>query len=89
MAYDESKDKIIKSFSLDTEKDSLVMSLVSYNNGSPKLQITREFTKPNGDKSFGRMGRLTLEEVEFIRGNIEEVLKLMRGEWKQKLFRKS
>jgi hypothetical protein len=87
MAYDVNKDKLLKLFEMksDTLGNSLLVSIFSYNNAKPKLQITRSYKKKDETFGYTAAGRLTIEEVEFIRDNINEIIEIMKGE-KQDAF---
>ena len=82
MAYDVNKDKLLKLFEMksDTLGNSLLVSIFSYNNAKPKLQITRSYKKKDETFGYTAAGRLTIEEVEFIRDNINEIIEIMKGE---------
>ena len=78
MAYDNNKDKLIKNFDLETSSDSKIsFSVYSYNGGNPKLQINR--TK---DEKFLKVGRMSLEEVEFLKEVIDEIVEEMKANQK-------
>ena len=87
MAYDVNKDKLLKLFEMksDTLGNSLLVSIFSYDNAKPKLQITRSYKKKDETLGYAAAGRLTIEEVEFIRDNINEIIEIMKGE-KQDAF---
>jgi hypothetical protein len=87
MAYDVNKDKLLKLFEMksDTLGNSLLISIFSYNNAKPKLQITRSYKKKDETFGYTAAGRLKIEEVEFIRDNINEIIEIMKGE-KQDAF---
>ena len=78
MAYDPSKDKIIKEFFIDDETDNTLSAIVySYNDGPKKLSITRTYEK-NGETFYnGKLGRLTKDEVAWIADNIENIQNAM------------
>lgn len=76
MAYDNSKDKLIKYFDLESDNNTqLSFSIYSYNNGKPKLQIQRV-----KDDKFFKLGRMTLSEVEFLKEIIDEIIENMKTE---------
>ena len=79
MAYDSNKDKQIHYFNLETGPTSeLCFSIRSYNGGKPKLQISR-----TRDENFLKVGRLSLEEVEFLREIIDEMIDVMKTNQKE------
>lgn len=75
MAFDKSKDNVLQEWELDNGNDSkLMVSVVSYNNGNPKLQIgPRTYIKRNGETGFGKSGRLNMNEVTFLAGVIKDL----------------
>lgn len=77
--YNQEKDKLIKLFEYcDQDKgSSLLLSIMQYENSNPKLQITRMYSKKNGEKGYSSSGRLTKNEVEFIKDNIDEILQYL------------
>jgi hypothetical protein len=80
MGYDEKKDVLIKLFEYEYPKGVLQISIFSYNNGKPKIQINRRYVKNDGSAGYGQMGRLIKEEIEFIISKSEEILSLMNNE---------
>ena len=80
MAYSESKDKLIKLFEYgDEENGALHFSLFSYDEGPPKLQITRMFKKKDGTHGYGKSGRLTKEELIYLKDNIDKIIEIMES----------
>jgi hypothetical protein len=71
MAYDESKDKEIKTWQ---HKNGLYLSIYQYNGGEPKIQIgPRAYKKSDGSTSYGKAGRLSLEEFGWVLGLRDEI----------------
>jgi hypothetical protein len=64
--FDKNLDKELFAEVLDFSKCKITVSVFSYNNGTPKLQISRENKNAEGELSFAKLGRLTKEEVEKI-----------------------
>lgn len=78
MKFDDSKDKLVKQFEFCDENDKcLLFSVMQYNDGDPKLQIHRMFPKNDGTVGYGKAGRLTKKEVEFLKENIDDILNFM------------
>jgi len=75
MAFDKSKDKVIQEWELDNGDDKkLMVSVMSYNDGEPKLQIgPRTYLKRNGGVGYGKSGRLTMDEVNFVSNIINQL----------------
>ena len=73
MAFDKSLDKELFGETAEFEITRLRVSVFSYNDGTPKLQISRENRNmDSGDWTFAKMGRLTKEEVLAIFPIIEK-----------------
>ena len=67
MAFDKTLDKELFGETAEFEITRLKVSVFSYNNGTPKLQISRENrNQETGDWTFSKLGRLTKPEVEAI-----------------------
>lgn len=67
MAFDKNLDKELFGETVEFEVTRLRISVFSYNNGVPKLQISRENRlMDSGEWTFAKMGRLTKEEIEKI-----------------------
>lgn len=63
--FDKSLDREIFSTKKEYETTRLVVSIMAYNEGQPKLQIARENLDMNsGDWRWNKLGRLRAEEVE-------------------------
>lgn len=77
MAYDQSKDKLIKLFERKENKGTLMISIMSYNNGDKKIQIGRSYEKKDGSLGYSGMGRLTLSELKWFNEIYDEILKYM------------
>lgn len=79
MGYDESKDKLLKLFERikSDGSGSLLVALMQYNGGDVKLQISRSYEKKNGETGYGKMGRLSQDEVKFLLDSGEEIVNLM------------
>ena len=76
--YDTDKDKLIKLFEYKKEKTSILLSIFSYDNGPLKLGITRSYEKKDGSIGYSSSGRLSKDEVEFIKENIDEIIEIMK-----------
>ena len=77
MAYDPNLDKYLFTKSWESESGRLTISVLSYNQGSKKLQITRQNINTAGEVRFVKLGRLNKEEVESILPIIKEALNYM------------
>ena len=74
MPYDSSLDQSLFSKSWENDSTKLTVSVLSYNNGPKKLQISRENQTSPGDYKFSKLGRMTKEEIENIAPIIQEAL---------------
>ena len=78
LSEDESLDKELYSESAEFETTKITVSVFSYNEGTPKLQISRENRDQNtGEYRFSKLGRLFKEEVEAILPLINKALEKM------------
>ena len=80
MAYDESKDKLLKLFEMKKEKGLLLFSIFSYAGGQPKLGITRSFEKKDGTTGYGNAGRISVDEVKFLQEKLPEIINIMTND---------
>lgn len=76
--YDSSKDVMLKLFEMKQEGDkSLMFSIYSYNGGKAKLQMTRTYAKKDGSTGYASVGRVSVEELNFLKDNMDEIIKIM------------
>lgn len=64
--FDKNLDKELFSESVDFEKSKITVAVFSYNEGTSKMQITRQNKATNGEFTFTKLGRLTKEELEAV-----------------------
>lgn len=76
MAYDSTMDKAVFSESIEFETSRITVGVFSYNNGTPKLQISRENVE-NGDYKFAKLGRMTRAEAEKVLPLMQKAIKHM------------
>lgn len=63
MPYDESKNEVIISVGFDADNDTFIeISVVSYNGGEPKIQLSR-YTMDGEERKYRKLGRLTFSEA--------------------------
>ncbi len=74
MAFDSSMDKSLFSESIEFDTSRITVGVFSYNNGTPKFQISRE-TKNGEEYNFAKLGRMTKQEVEKVLPIMEKALK--------------
>ena len=72
MAFDKSLDKELFSESADFERSVITVAVFSYNEGTPKLQLSRQNKNAEGELSFAKLGRMTSEEVSSVLPLIEK-----------------
>jgi len=70
-------DKELFSEALSFDKSRITVSVFAYNNGTPKLQLSRETKTMDGEYSFAKLGRLTKDEVEKIMPLMEKAKKFL------------
>ena len=77
MAFDQSKDKVL----WEGEVGDLQISVHSYNDGEPKLQIGPRMTEKDGEApGYRKAGRISLEEVSYIMTHWKkDILTAMEG----------
>lgn len=64
--FDKNLDKELFTEALNFDKCKITVSVFAYNNGTPKLQISRENKNAEGELSFAKLGRMTKDEVEKV-----------------------
>jgi len=67
MPFDQSLDKELFGEEFEFETTKIRVSVMSYNEGQKKLQISRQNRNQNsGEYSFSKLGRMTKEEAEKV-----------------------
>lgn len=64
--FDKSLDKELFTEALELGKSRITVAVFAYNNGIPKLQLSRENKNAEGEYSFAKLGRMNKEEVEKV-----------------------
>lgn len=77
MAYDRSLDVEVFSESEELEGTKITVSVYSYNEGTPKLQISRQNKNADGEYKYSKLGRMTKEEVQAVLPHIKSALEAM------------
>lgn len=78
MAFDPSKDKVIKKW--ECENTGLLVTINSYDGGEAKVQIgPRVMVRKDGTESQRKAGRLTIEDMSWFYGIIDEVKEELEG----------
>ena len=73
--FDKDLDKELFSESVDFDRSVVSVAVFSYNNGTPKLQLSRQNKNAEGELTFAKLGRLTKDEVQAILPLIEQARK--------------
>tara|TARA_Y100000310_G_C20697669_1_gene826864 strand:+ start:3388 stop:3624 length:237 start_codon:yes stop_codon:yes gene_type:complete len=78
MPYDKTLDKAIFQESAEFETTKVTVSVMSYNEGTPKLQLSRENLDQNsGEWRFSKLGRMFKDEAEKVLPLIQKALEKM------------
>lgn len=83
MAYDKDKDIELISWLMNDEgsNDNLKASVHQYDGGTKKLQIgPRIFVRRDGEIRYGKLGRITVEEVQWLQTVLPEAVSEMTRE---------
>lgn len=75
--FDKALDKELFSEKLDFDRSRVTVAVFAYNNGTPKLQISRENKDASGEFSFAKLGRMTKDEVEKVMPLMEKAKKFL------------
>ena len=75
--FDKSLDKELFSRSVEFERSRITVSVFAYNNGTPKLQLSRETKGSDGEYTFAKLGRLLKSELEAVLPLMEEAKKYL------------
>ena len=75
--YDQNKDKLIKLFEMQKTNASLLCSVFSYDGGNPKVGFSRSFLKNDGRVGYSQLGRISIDEMKFLKENIDEIINTM------------
>ncbi len=66
MAFDASLNKVLDSEVIEGDTTSIEVSLNSYNEGAPKIQLSRFSTDEEGERRYRKLGRLSYQEAEEV-----------------------
>jgi hypothetical protein len=78
--FDPSLDKQLFSESVTLANQKLIVSVMAYNDGAHKMQIGRERISTEGEGTFAKLGRLTLEEAKAVQPLIAKAIEFMEKE---------
>lgn len=78
MAFDKTLDKEMFSEVIKFETSRITVGVFSYNDGTPKLQVSRENLNPTtGEYNFAKLGRMLKEEAEKVIPVMQKAIKSM------------
>ena len=77
MAFDKNLDKELFHEEVEFELTKITVGVFAYNNGTPKLQISRENRSSEGEFTFNKLGRMTKEEAEKVIPLMKKALEKM------------
>ena len=77
MPFDPNLDKKLFSEEKEFERTKVTVSVMSYNDGPKKLQISRENKTAAGEMQFAKLGRMTKEEAEAVLPIMQKALEQM------------
>jgi hypothetical protein len=72
--FNKSLDKQMFSESVELGNSRMTIAVFSYNNGVPKVQITRENKTAGGEYSFAKLGRMSKDELTTIMPLLQNAL---------------
>lgn len=79
MPYDATLDKSLFSKSWENDMTRLTVSVMQYNEGAKKLQISRENLSAEGEAKFAKLGRMTKDEIVAVLPHIQEAIPHMEA----------
>jgi hypothetical protein len=75
MAFNRDLDVVVASKeAFADEKTAVSVSVHTYNGGDPKVQLSREYIKRDGTRSFRKLGRLTMAEATAVANVLPELM---------------
>ena len=78
MAYEASKDKVLKHFELESDGGRFfTVSLFSYDGGEIKLQFGRYQVNDKGEPKYMKAGRMNTAEFRFFSGLTDQIESIM------------
>ena len=77
MPFDPNLDKTLFSESKEFEGARITVSVMQYNEGEKKLQLSRERGNANGEFKFAKLGRMTKEETEAVLPLMQKAIEFM------------
>lgn len=77
MPYDPNLDQEKWGEEVELDGNKVKVSIMSYNDGTPKLQLSRQRQNADGEWSFAKLGRMTKEEAEKVLPLFDEAVKRM------------
>ncbi len=85
MAFDKNLDKELFSETAQFETTRIIVGVFSYNDGTPKMQLTRQNLDNNtGEWKFAKLGRMFRDEAEAAIPLMQKALEHMPQEEEEK-----
>lgn len=76
-AFDPSLDKELFAEAVEVNGQRLTAAVMCYNDGMAKLHIKRERINKEGEATFAKLGRLTLDEAKAIMPLVQKAMEFM------------
>ncbi len=73
-SFDPNLDKELFAESSDFERTVIAVKVMAYNEGQPKIQITRQNKRADDALSFAKLGRMSKEEAEAVMPLLQKAL---------------
>ena len=77
--FDPSLDKELFAESVTLGTFKLSVKVMSYNDGMQKMQLVRERINQEGETTFAKLGRLTLDEVDAVTPLMQKAKEFMES----------
>ena len=75
--FDKSLDRELFSETIEFGKTRITVAVFSYNEGVPKVQISRENANAAGEWTFAKLGRMNKEEVQKVLPLLEKAVQVI------------
>lgn len=76
-SFDKSKDKLVKSETLEFEGMKITVSIHSYDGGDNKMGLSKLLVKEGEEDKFAKVGRMTKEQAEKVVPVMQKMLEDM------------
>jgi hypothetical protein len=75
--FDPSLDKELFAESVEINGQRLTAAVMCYNDGMAKLHIKRERLNKDGEATFAKLGRMSLDEIKALQPLIQKAIEFM------------